>query len=40
MPVCFLMINRRVMDPDGRGGREELEGVKREEIIIKMYYMG
>lgn len=33
---CFLVRDRKTMDPDGRGGEEELGG----ESVIRVYCMG
>lgn len=33
----FLM--RKGVGPEGRGGREELEGLEVMETVIKIYYM-
>ena len=37
MPVCFLMRDRKCIDPDGRRGVEKLGGIQRRETIIKIY---
>jgi hypothetical protein len=33
------MRDKRGVDLDGKGSRENLEGVEGREMIIKMYYM-
>lgn len=39
-PVCFLTRNRKGIDLERRGGREELGGVGGGDIIIRMHCMG
>lgn len=39
-PVCFLTRNRKGIDLERRGGREELRGVGGGDIIIRMHCMG
>jgi hypothetical protein len=34
---CFLIRNRKGVDPSGMGGGEELRGVERREAVIKIY---
>ena len=37
MPVCFLMRGRKGVDPDERGGREELGRIKgRRKTVIRI----
>ena len=36
---CFLMRHRKGMDPEGKGGEEEVEGVEGEETVIRIYCM-
>lgn len=36
---CFLVRDRKGVDPEGRGSGEELGGVKGGKIIIKIYCM-
>jgi hypothetical protein len=37
--MFFLTRNRKGVDLDGRGGGEELRGVKGRETAIRMYFM-
>lgn len=37
-PVCFLMRDRKEVDPDGRGGNEKCGGVEGGENIWDILY--
>lgn len=41
MPICFfnLFNERKSTDPDGNGGRKELEYIEEGETIIRIYSM-
>lgn len=35
--ACFLTRDRKRLDPDGREAVRELEGIEREETLIRIY---
>ena len=37
--VCFLIINRKQLNLDGRGCGEKLGGIERRGTIIRVYYV-
>lgn len=37
LEVCFLRRDRKGADPDRRGGREKLGGVKEGETVIRIF---
>lgn len=39
MTVCFLTRERKGVDLDGRGSREDLGVAGERETIIRLYYM-
>jgi hypothetical protein len=39
MTVCFLMRDRKVVDPDESRGGEEQGGIMRRETVIRIYQM-
>lgn len=39
MPFCFLRRDRRTVDSDGRGGREDIGGIGKGEVVIRIYCM-
>lgn len=41
MPICFFIFfnERKSTDPDGNGGRKELECIEEGETIIRIYSM-
>lgn len=38
-PVCFLMRDKKWVDPDGKGCGEELGGVDTGETVIKIHHV-